>query len=288
MARRLLLFGALFGLLDLGGSLVVSDIVGHSAVALGAAVVAGLVMLRRDGKRPGALGFYLHRDALPEAGFGVALGTVVAATALILIAATGGVRWQGEAGDLVSWLVGAGAALALLALPAAAEEALFRGYPMQLIAAEKGPVLALWLMSAGFAAVHVWNPGVTGLGVVNILAAGLLLGVVYLKTGSLWWATGAHLGWNWALGYLGDLPVSGLELMDAPLVMSVVSGPTWLSGGSFGPEGSALTAVALLCTAGFLWRARWLSPGQGALESQPLAFGPAAAPGAVSPALEEG
>ncbi len=280
------MFGALFGLLDLGGSLWVSDIVGRSTVALGAAVVAGLVMLRRDGKRLGALGFYLHRDALPEVSYGLALGTVVAAIAMILIAAAGGVGWQAEAGDVTSWLMGAGGALALLALPAAAEEALFRGYPMQLIAAEKGPVPALWLMSVAFAAAHAWNPGVTGLGVINILAAGLVLGVVYLKTGSLWWATGAHLGWNWALGYLGDLPVSGLELMDAPLVRAIPAGPAWLSGGEFGPEGSVLTAIALLSAAGFLWRMKWLVPGRGALSNEPLALGTAAAAATASAALE--
>ncbi len=85
-----------------------------------------------------------------------------------------------------------------------------------------------------------------GLGLANILVAGLFLGVVYLKTASLWWATGAHLGWNWAHGFLSDLPVSGLELVDTPLLEPTTQGPEWLSGGSFGPEGSILSTLILL------------------------------------------
>ena len=73
----------------------------------------------------------------------------------------------------------------------------------------------------------------------------VFLGVVYLKTASLWWATGAHLGWNWAHGFLADLPVSGLELVDAPLLEPVTGGPDWLSGGSFGPEGSVVSTLVL-------------------------------------------
>jgi hypothetical protein len=86
----------------------------------------------------------------------------------------------------------------------------------------------------------------------------VFLGAVYLRTGSLWWATGAHLGWNWALAYLVDLPLSGLELIDAPLLEPMLTGPAWLSGGGFGPEGSVLAAVTVGAAAAWTWRTRLL------------------------------
>jgi hypothetical protein len=106
---------------------------------------------------------------------------------------------------------------------------------------------------------------------VNIAAAGLLLGAVYLRTGSLWWTTGVHLGWNWGHGYLADVPVSGLELMDAPFYDGVVQGPNWLGGGGFGPEGSVLATVVVLAAASACWWGPWLRPGEVALSTSPLA-----------------
>ena len=102
-------------------------------------------------------------------------------------------------------------------------------------------------------------------------AAGLFLGVLYLKTASLWLATGAHLAWNWCTGYLADVPVSGLEILNAPLYEGVVRGPDWLGGGSFGPEGSLISTLILAGVVAWCWRTEWLRPGEAALAARPLA-----------------
>jgi membrane protease YdiL (CAAX protease family) len=105
---------------------------------------------------------------------------------------------------------------------------------------------------------------------VNIVVAGLFLGVVYLKTASLWWATGAHLGWNWALGFLADGPVSGLDLVDAPGYRLLSTGPEWLSGGAFGAEGSLMATAVLGAGAVFFWNTRAVKPGKDAIDVRPL------------------
>jgi uncharacterized protein len=79
--------------------------------------------------------------------------------------------------------------------------------------------------------------------------------VAYLRTLSLWFATAVHLGWNWAMATLFDLPVSGITAFDTPLYEPVVGGPAWWSGGLFGPEGGVvgtigLRVVALLAAVG--------------------------------------
>jgi hypothetical protein len=129
----------------------------------------------------------------------------------------------------------------------------------------------LVVTSGVFGALHLTNPNVTVIGTLNVTVAGAFLGVVYLKTLSLWWATGAHLGWNWTHGYLADVPVSGLELIDAPLYEGVVSGPQWLGGGAFGPEGSLLATAVLFVATVLCWRARWLRPDEAVLAARPLA-----------------
>jgi uncharacterized protein len=71
--------------------------------------------------------------------------------------------------------------------------------------------------------------------------------VAYLRTLSLWFATAVHLGWNWAMATLFDLPVSGIRAFDTPLYEPVVGGPVWWSGGAFGPEGGLVGTLGFGC-----------------------------------------
>jgi membrane protease YdiL (CAAX protease family) len=249
-----------------------AGIVWESLSALLGAVIAGWVVLRLDGRGGGALGFYLARSVPRESVAGLALGVGLAVVVIAVMVAGGAVRWSGEEGTFWGWLGTAAFAGGLLALPAAAEEALFRGYPFQAIAQAWGPAWALVVTSAFFGWAHWANPGATLLGAANTAAAGVFLGVVYLRTGSLWWASGAHLGWNWGLGFLADLPVSGLELIDAPLIQATVSGPDWLAGGAFGPEGSLITTLGFLGASAACWWGGWLRPEEAALARRPLVF----------------
>lgn len=271
---RLALFLVLTVLLGVGaGFLLPPGVLSGSVALLAGAVAAGALVLLLDGRPAGALGFYLRREALAETVRGVALGVTLAIIVVGLIAVAGGLRWVGEEGDAWGWLVGGLGALAFLAVPAAAEEALLRGYPLQALAEAWGPKWALALTAGLFGALHLGNPGVTAVGALNVAVAGLFLGIVYLRTLSLWWATGAHLGWNWASGYVADVPVSGLELLDAPLYDGVARGNAWISGGSFGPEGSLLATAVVVVAAALCWGSPWLAPSASASATRPLALG---------------
>ncbi len=275
---KLLFFGAAFlGILWIALPLLPSpNLLAQGVVVLVAALVAGLAMMRIEEDRGlEALGFHLSREAPGELFRGLALGVAVALVAVAVIAVAGGVRWETEAGTVAGSVTEGLRSLAFFAIPAAGEEALARGYPLQAMAAAWGSGIALAVTSVGFGLLHLGNPGLSSLAMLNLVAAGLLLGVVYLRTGSLWWATGAHLGWNWAHGFVVDLPVSGLDLVDAPLWEGVPAGPQWLGGGSFGPEGSALTAVVVLAASAVLWWGDGLRPGEAARAARPLAPLPA-------------
>lgn len=259
-----LLVGGVTGALLGGGVLA-----GELALLVGA-ITSGVFLLTLDDRPAAALGFYVDGAAASEGALGVALGAGVALLVVGAIAVAGGLRWAQEGGSVAAWLVGCVGALAFLAVPAAAEEALLRGYPLQALAEAWGPWAAISVTAGVFGALHLFNPNLTLLGVANVTMAGVFLGVIYIRTGSLWWATGAHLGWNWAHGYLADVPVSGLELLDAPFYEGVARGPDWLGGAQFGPEGSVLSTVALTAAALWCWRARWLRPSDAALAARPL------------------
>jgi membrane protease YdiL (CAAX protease family) len=271
LAWRLLLYVTFFFVILIGALFIAPDgVAGQALPILLAGLGAGWLSLAMDGRRAGSLGFYLSPSLGIESVKGLALGVVVALVAVGCMAAAGGVTWTRESGTAGSLLVVGAQALWLFAVPAAAEEVLFRGYLLQALTEAWGAILALLVMALAFAAVHLGNPHVSWIGVVNIAAAGVFLGAVYLKTGSLWWATGAHLGWNWGHAFITDLPVSGLDLVDTPLYDVTTVGPTWVSGGGFGPEGSLLSTVVLLAATVWLWNSRGLSPEPTAVRARPL------------------
>lgn len=271
MGWRILLFLLLTSVGVMAFSLMVPTALpmGTLPVLLGS-VLAGWAVLALDGRTPGALGFYLAPAGAKELALGLLLGVGVGGCVTVGMFGLGALRWTSDAGDALGYLLMSGKSLWFFTVPAAGEEALMRGYLIQALAEAWGGGWALWVTSLLFGILHLGNPNTSWVGLLNILVAGLFLGVIYLRTASLWWATGAHLGWNWTHGFLADLPVSGLELVDAPLLEPVTRGPDWLSGGSFGPEGSVVSTAVLMAWTVLLWNSSWLKPGDRAKAVRPL------------------
>ena len=86
-----------------------------------------------------------------------------------------------------------------------------------------------------------------------MLFRSVLLSISYLRTRALWLPWGIHFGWNFALGVLFGLPVSGLRLFNV-VVRTAVSGPTWVTGGSYGVEASATAVVIILVGIVMVWK----------------------------------
>lgn len=225
---------------------------------LGAALGATLLALRFDGRRPLAELGLERAAALRDSSGGFLLGVVIVVPVVVLAVLAGGLRYGSDDGTVVEYLSTGAWTVAVLLGAAAAEEFLFRGYPLRVLAERWGSVAALALTTVAFSAVHGSNPHVGALALVNIALAGLLLGMILLVTGSLWWAIGLHAGWNFATSFVADLPVSGLVLVDAPLIEVTKAGNTLLTGGAFGLEGGLAATAGLLLAVGCLaqkWRA---------------------------------
>ena len=252
---RLLVFGVLFvALVEIIGLLTFTilprgelEFAARGGIWLIAALLASLIALKAfDGRGWRALGIAPTPHALRQSALGLALGVLMIVLAVALMLATNDLVFGSDIGTFGGAAAVAVGSLAALALPAAAEEAIFRGYPIQVLTRTAGAPLAILTTSAAFAAVHGENPAVGPLALTNIFLAGVLLGVVYLKTASLWVATAVHLGWNWAMAGIFDLPVSGLGWIDVPRFEPWVVGPAWWNGGEFGPEGGVIGTICFV------------------------------------------
>jgi hypothetical protein len=217
-----------------------------AAAMLLAGLAAGWLLLRWVDRRPmGALGFAWTPQVPRELAAGMSAGVLPMALIAALLALAGMLRYAPQTGTAGAWLASTLAALLTFTVAAAAEEAVYRGYPFQALVRGIGAWPTLLLTSAFFALAHAGNPAVTSAALLNIFLAGIVLGLAYLRTLSLWVATALHVGWNWSMASLLDLPVSGLTLVDTPLYEPSIAGPAWLSGRDFGPEGGVAGTLGL-------------------------------------------
>ncbi len=223
-------------------------------VSLVALLVASAYMMRRVERLPvAALGLPRGGGALRAGLRGAALGAALIGAVVLLFVAAGWVRWVPQAGRPIAWLAALVGYGAFFAVAAFGEELLARGYPFQVVAERLGGAWAIALTSVVFGLLHLGNPNVALIPITNIALAGVLLGIAYWRTYSLWFATGIHAGWNWSMSFAADLPVSGL-VMDTPLYDARTNGPELWTGGAFGPEGGLSVTIAALVVA--VWMAR--------------------------------
>jgi len=186
--------------------------------------------------RQSAFGAQFRRGVL----WGLAMTTLVIGATWLL----GGVSFDppslsaaGIAFYAVAWAI----AFTLVGLT---EELLFRGYAFSALRAAIGFWPAAAILAALFGAVHLSNPGESVLGALNVVTYALFVSFTLQRTGNLWFAVGIHAAWDYATSVLYGVPVSGVRA-EGHLLQAHIHGPTWLTGGSAGPEGSVLGLAAL-------------------------------------------
>jgi membrane protease YdiL (CAAX protease family) len=201
------------------------------------------------------LGCWFTKNWLHDLFFGLTLGAASIYLAAFIAIIFGGMtlapnRLSGSSEILLTL----GVSLAIFALGAAAEEALFRGYILQTFARAKLAWFAIALTSLFFASGHSGNPNANYISTVNTALAGVWFSIAYLKTRNFWMVFGLHLTWNWIQGAILGIPVSGIrELTTAPLFQVTNAGSTVLTGGDYGIEGGIACTIALIASGVLIW-----------------------------------
>ncbi|HEX8142018.1 MAG TPA: CPBP family intramembrane glutamic endopeptidase [Pyrinomonadaceae bacterium] len=226
-----------------------------------------------------ALGWALHRGWMRDLLVGSLVGAVSLLLSSALAAAPGGFRFTLAATSLLPMAARTLLISALIFIcSAAAEEVLFRGYPLQTMLRARLAWVGILLTCIFFGWVHLNNPNMPqgyqlfsspslsfinkllNIPFLNTALAGVWLAVAYLRTRSLWFPLGIHWAWNWTMGAVLGLPVSGIsELTPQPLMRAVDQGPTWLTGGEYGIEGGLACTLGLILSTLFIWRTRLVS-----------------------------
>lgn len=137
----------------------------------------------------------------------------------------------------ISWIV----AFILVAL---GEEILNRSFLMSVLRRVRNIYVITIIPSVIFGLIHLANPNVTILSVLNIILAGILFSYMFIKSGNIWMCIGYHFSWNTFQGVIYGIPVSGLDIKG--IITTRFPSDTILNGGAFGIEGGILTTIVTI------------------------------------------
>jgi membrane protease YdiL (CAAX protease family) len=121
------------------------------------------------------------------------------------------------------------------------EEIVFRAIVFGMLQKFWGTKIALGVSTVIFVVAHMPNEGFSVLGAAMTAAASLALSGAYLLSGRLWLPISMHFAWNYFSDAVFAVPVSGHPARG--WLQVATSGPAWLSGGTYGIEGSIVTGI---------------------------------------------
>lgn len=224
----------------------------NAVAALIPAIIVGWLCGKWLEKLPfSALGASFSPAWLRNFALGIVTGGLTLSFAVLIAFIFGGERFEMNlANGWTPVLTSMAVSFVVFAAAAAMEEALFRGYILQTFARSNLAWLAILLTSAFFGVVHADNPNAGVVSTLNTVLAGIWFSVAYLKTLDLWFVWGLHLMWNWMQGSFFGIEVSGLtDITKNPFLREIDTGPTWLTGTTYGIEGGIACTVALIISA---------------------------------------
>lgn len=209
----------------------------QEALSFGLVFVCALIMSKIEKRSPGVYGLPFAEAFGGKFWLGMLLGLAEVSLLMGLIAAFGGYSFGRLAlarPEILPWAL---FYLLMFTFVGFFEEFLFRGYTQFTLADGIGFWPSALLLSFGFGAAHLSNPGEGWVGAASVVLVGTFFAFTLYRTGNLWYAVGLHASFDWGETFLFSVPNSGL-VMQGHLSNAILHGPKWLAGGTVGPEGS--------------------------------------------------
>jgi len=202
---------------------------------------------------------YERAEAWLRYGRGFIAGLLMFAAAVGMLAAFGAVSVEGGDPSRQGTAATGGVALVLVGwiVQGGAEEVLTRGWILPVTGARYRPWIGLLLSVLFFTFLHGLNDNLNWLAILNLALFGLFAALYAMREGSLWGISALHSAWNWIQGNIFGFEVSGMSAGGGTILNLTGSGPDWLTGGGFGPEGGI--AVTMVLTLGILAVLLWPS-----------------------------
>ena len=171
---------------------------------------------------------------------GLALGAGMIAIGFLILFILGFLSVDGFSFPIISIIL----YLALFIVVSFHEEIMMRGYVLNNLMQSMNRYVALSISSVIFMSIHLLNPNVNFLSVINLFLAGIVLGIYYIHKPNLWRPIGMHLTWNFFQGPIFGFEVSGIETKS--IIGQSIKGNEIITGGAFGFEGSIIATILIV------------------------------------------
>lgn len=178
------------------------------------------------------------KTSLPNLLLGITIGGLFIACVVGILALFGVYRIDAIS---IDWMIGLILNFAMLSIVAVSEEIIFRGILFRMIDERFSTILAFIISSLLFGIIHLTTVDFLTAMAISV-EAGFMLAAAYKLRNNLWVPIGIHWAWNFFLGPIFGVGVSGIS-QDACVIIPKITGPYILTGGDNGFEGSIVTFV---------------------------------------------
>ena len=194
-------------------------------------------------KRPLSSMGFTKRNMSSFYAKGIGWSAVLLGGAYLICILTGACHFEGVSAQLVPgyvvfYLIG-------YMIQGLAEEVICRGYLLVSLSRRNSVWYSVILSSGVFMAMHMSNEYVTVLAYINLFMCGLLFGLLFVESGSIWMVAALHSGWNFLQGNIFGISVSGTAKASSVFDSSFTDGWSFMNGGDFGLEGGLAVTIVL-------------------------------------------
>ena len=177
------------------------------------------------------------RNTLPNLILGITIGGLFIVCVVGLLTLFGVYRIDAISIDWTGIVLNC----AMLSIVAVSEEIIFRGILFRMIDERFSTMFAFIISSLLFGIIHLTTVDFLSAMAISV-EAGFMLAAAYKLRNNLWVPIGIHWAWNFFLGPIFGVGVSGIS-QDACVIIPKITGPYILTGGDNGFEGSIVTFV---------------------------------------------
>ncbi|WP_167759732.1 CPBP family intramembrane glutamic endopeptidase [Massilia horti] len=193
-------------------------------------------------------------NALSEIVVGLLIGTLMVEAEIGALYALGHYELTG----INNWTMKLVQPLAVMVFVGVIEEVIGRGIIFRITEEALGSLPAILISALLFGLAHIPGKDAGVMAIGNTVAAGAFFAAAYMLTRRLWLCIAIHAAWNYTLGSIFSIAVSGQA--SSGLLNGRLTGPEWITGGAYGLEASVLTLVALVIVGGYFF---WLAHKRG-------------------------
>jgi len=187
-----------------------------------------------------------HRSRKISAGLAIGAGLIVFQVGILAALGHYSIVSFQPSDEVVKYLV-------LMIIVGFLEELATRAIIFRLVEKWAGSIVALAVVTIEGALTHATNPNSTIWSSVAVgLEFGTLMTLLYMVTRNLWTVSALHFAWNFTMGGIFGINVSGTEAQS--LLAANVSGPVWLTGGEFGIEAGTPALILTIVLSIYLIR----------------------------------